>query len=195
MSQAIPPQVDDTSNSESANQGIRMGRVLGLVFALLLVGGLGFLANEWWVNRAPSRVKVTGRVTWNGKPVTVGAVMTRHVDYPKEAAIGAFDSEGKFELLSNGQPGAAVGTHKVIVASYKTETFPIPLVPSAYLKVETTPLSIEVTRDPAKNHFELEVKGEMPSGPRERDEAGESGSRPAEEPPAEGAAATGSPQP
>ncbi len=145
-----------------ATAEFNLGRVLKTTLVLVLIGGLGFAAVEYWNNQKPTLVKVTGRVMWNGQPVTIGAVMTEHTDDPLLTAIGAFDSEGKFELSSNGEPGAAPGTHKVIVASYGMGVSPPPLVPQKYLKAKTTPLSILVTKDPSKNHFELEVMGEMP---------------------------------
>lgn len=155
----LDPMDDDVSQQAP---GLRLGRVFGGVVSVMIVIGLGFLGYEYWANREIAYAKVTGRVMWNGKPITIGAVMTRHTRYEKEAAIGAFDKDGKFELSSNGRPGAAIGTHKVIVASYGAGMGTTPLVPAPYLKATTTPLSIEVTGDPSKNHFELEIVGDEP---------------------------------
>ncbi|RLS52722.1 MAG: hypothetical protein DWH91_15965 [Planctomycetota bacterium] len=140
--------------------GIHLGRILGTVAGIFVLIVLGLLVNEYLANRPLSYVMAKGRVTWNGKPVTIGAVMTRHVDYPRESAIGAFDSDGNFELITNGKQGAVPGTHKIIVASYGPGMATDPLVPTEYLKPETTPLSILVTSDPSQNHFILEVVGE-----------------------------------
>lgn len=158
--------------------GIRLGRVFGGVLSAMIVIGLGFFGYEYWSNRELVYVKATGRVMWNGKPVTIGAVMTRHTRFEKEAAIGAFDKDGKFELSSNGRPGAAIGTHKVIVASYGVGMGTSPLVPAPYLKAATTPLTIEVSSDPGKNHFDLEIFGDSPkvvSPPAEEGRPGDDG--------------------
>jgi hypothetical protein len=161
------PQTRDASNeAASPPSELNLGRVVGTVVSVMVVIGLGFLGYEYWSNRELTYVKVTGRVMWDGKPVTIGAVMTQHTKYPREAAIGGLGPDGRFELISNTTAGAALGTHKIIVASYGAGMGTTPLVPREYLKAETTPLSIEVTSDPAKNHFELEVKGVKPeTGP------------------------------
>lgn len=166
MSEPQAPLVSVEDDVSQQAPGIRLGRILGTVLSVMIVIGLGFLGFEYWSNREPTYVKATGRVMWNGKPVTIGAVMTRHSKYEKESAIGAFDKDGKFELMSNGKLGAAIGTHKVIVASYGAGMGTTPLVPAPYLKASSTPLTIEVTTDPSKNHFELEIVGDAPkNGP------------------------------
>lgn len=137
-------------------------RVIAAAFTLVLAGGLAFGAYWYASNQQIVLVKATGRVMWDGKPVTIGAVMTEYEHDPIQVAIGAFDSEGRFELTTNGAAGAAVGKHRVIVASYGAGMGTTPLVPKEYLKASSTPLTIEVTTDPAKNHFELEVVGEAP---------------------------------
>lgn len=162
MHEPQPPLDSIVDDMSQQAPGLRLGRVFGGVVSVMIVVGLGFLGYEYWSNRELVYVKVTGRVMWNGKPVTIGAVMTRHTRYEKEAAIGGFDKDGKFELSSNGRPGAAIGTHKVIVASYGAGMGTTPLVPAPYLKATTTPLTIEVSSDPDKNHFELEIFGDSP---------------------------------
>ena len=149
------------THSPGATQ-FNLGRVMKATLVLVLIGGMAFAAVEMWNNQKATLAKVTGRVLWNGQPVTTGAVITEHTQDPLLTAIGALDSEGKFELSSNGEPGAALGTHKVVVAAYGFGVSPQPLVPQKYLKAKTTPLSIVVTKNPSKNHFELEVTGELP---------------------------------
>ncbi len=156
--------------------------VTALILAVLVIGG--FVGVEYFNNLKPTLVKATGRVMWNGKPVTIGAVMTEHTDDPMQFSIGKFDEEGKFELSSNGEPGAALGTHKVKVASFGDGMFPPPLVPARYAVMGTTPLLITITKDPAKNHFELVLEGEAPKGGR-GDGPPEEGSRPPASPPAD----------
>lgn len=189
MSEQQPQSEAELNTAATSPGGIRLGAVFGTVLAAMVVLGLGFLGYEYWSNRVPTYMKVTGRVMWDGKPVTIGAVLTRHARYPREGAIGGLDSDGKFDLMTNGKDGAVLGTHKIIVASYGMGMGTTPLVPARYLKVETTPLSIEVTDDPSKNHFELEVIGEKQLN-RERGPRG--GDQPAAESAGEPEAAAGS---
>ncbi len=191
------PQSTADSNTPSSTK-FNLGRVVKSTLALVLMGGLAFAAVEYWNNRKATLVKVTGRVMWNGQPVTLGAVTTEHSEDPLLFAIGALGSDGKFELSSNGEPGAALGTHKVVVASYGLGASRPPLVPQKYLKASTTPLSIVVTGDASKNHFELEVVGEKLNdnpgdgagngprggGPRDSEESPTGGGRPELESPA-----------
>ena len=151
-----------TSEVVKKEQGFSAKRVLFVTLSIAAALAIGFGAYEYWSNLEHQIVKVTGRVTWNGSPVTIGAVQTQHTTDSFQAAIGAFDSEGRFELSTNAIPGAAVGTHKVIVASYGPGMGTTPLVPREYLKATTTPLTIDVSSDPSKNHFELEIVGDKP---------------------------------
>lgn len=165
MNEPMPVASSPEKSSNTVQPRFRLGRVVGVVAGIMVLVALAFAGVEYVNNQASTYAKVTGRVMWEGKPVTIGAVMTQHTTSPTETAVGGFDSEGKFELMTNGTPGAAVGVHKVIVASYEPDSMGIPLVPAEYLKMATTPLSINVTNDPAKNHFELQVVGEKPKRP------------------------------
>jgi hypothetical protein len=111
-------------------------------------------------------VPARGQVLWNGTPVTVGAVMTINDADPFSGAVGAFDSEGRFELMTNGQPGALIGQHKVRVASFGPGVSPPPLVPAQYAYFESTPLTMEVSRDASKNNFLFTIEGEAPESQR-----------------------------
>ncbi|MBX3442711.1 MAG: hypothetical protein KF774_09905 [Planctomyces sp.] len=139
--------------------------VLTVSVLALLIGGAVYM----YENRAssgPRLVEARGRVTWKGNPVTVGAVMTQHVDDPMQATLGAFDSDGKFVLDTNGDPGAAVGRHKLIVASYEDGGLPPPpRVPTKYVDFRTTPLEIEVFADPSRNVYEIVLEGELDPRP------------------------------
>ncbi|MGV2338236.1 MAG UNVERIFIED_CONTAM: hypothetical protein LVR18_30610 [Planctomycetaceae bacterium] len=42
---------------------------------------------------------------------------------------------------------------------------PRPLVPSIYVDLKSTPLTLEVTSDPAKNTIVFELQGELPEAP------------------------------
>ena len=153
------PNELNNETSKSAG-GFSVKRVVGAVMSLVFAGGLAFGAVAYWNNLERQIVKVTGRVTWNGNPVTIGAVMTRHAEDALLPGIGGLDKEGRFELSTNAIQGAAVGKHKVVVASYGAGMGTTPLVPAAYLKFDTTPFTIDVSSDPEENHFELEIIGE-----------------------------------
>jgi hypothetical protein len=148
------------NETSTSTGGFSVKRVLVAVVWLVFVSGLAFGAVMYWNNLELQIVKVTGRVTWNGNPVTIGAVMTRHAEDALLPGIGGLDKEGRFELSTNAVQGAAVGKHKVVVASYGAGMGTTPLVPAAYLKFDTTPFTIDVSSDPQKNHFELEIVGE-----------------------------------
>ncbi|MCA8996320.1 MAG: hypothetical protein KDA80_05030, partial [Planctomycetaceae bacterium] len=167
-----------SSGDQLPKKHFQVGRVLAAVFGIAVVGGVIFGMVEYINGMPATLVPASGRVTWDGQPVTIGAVMTQHVDDPFQSAIGAFDEEGRFELMTNGQPGAALGTHKVIVASYGPGMGTSPLVPQEYLKAESSPLSITISSDPQKNVFELEVIGEAPKSPQRGGGAGPPGGSP-----------------
>jgi hypothetical protein len=156
----------DGGESHVPKSNFSIGRVLlavGGVAALVgVVMGVVVLENSRSATLAPVR----GRVLWNGNPVTIGAVMTIYDDDPLLGAIGGLDSEGRFELMTNGQMGAAVGRHTVRVASFPDGMNPPPLVPRQYAYFESTPLFIEVRSDSKLNDFELLLEGEAPPQPR-----------------------------
>lgn len=178
MSEPNSPTVSESAPPSTFN----LGRVLGTVLGIAILGGAGYLVTDYLTNRPLSFVKVTGRVTWDGQPVSVGSVMTLPVDNPHQPSIGPLSAEGRFELTTNGVSGAVVGTHKVMVASYGSGAVPAPLVPGDYLKPATTPLTIEVTEDAAKNHFELQVVGKRPGQSQPASESAPSGENRADVP-------------
>jgi len=168
---------------------IRVLMLTGMVAAV--VGGGYYALNEAQGPR--EKVKFTGVVTYQGKPVTVGSVMTEFVGDPMDFSIGFLDAEGRFSLETNGEPGASVGRHRVRISSMAPGIPPRPLVPPKYLENATTPLEIDVTSDPDANVVTFELEGEIPQpasagGPP----AGPPGVPPAAPPapPAEGVAET-----
>lgn len=168
------PEAQPTEKKQTP-RGFSLMRVIVTVFGIVILGAGAFGIVELMNNQGHAHIAASGRVTWNGEPVTIGAVMTQHTEDQFEAAIGMFNDKGEFELSSNGIPGAAPGVHKVIIASYGPGMGTTPLVPQQYLKATTTPLSITVTRDPAKNHFELEIVGQAPTNNRQGGPPGEGG--------------------
>jgi hypothetical protein len=86
---------------------------------------------------------VTGRVTYRGKPVPLGAVM--FVPARGLAAVGSVDAEGRFELHSRGPgDGATLGTHKVAFLPPFPPPPGYPAIPKRYRDAETSGLTFEV---------------------------------------------------
>lgn len=136
---------------------IRVLMLTGMVAAV--VGGSYYVLNQMQGPR--EKVKFTGVVTYQGKPVTVGSVMTEVVGDPMDFSIGFLDAEGRFSLETNGEPGASVGRHRVRISSMAPGIPPRPLVPPKYLESATTPLEIDVTSDPDANIVTFELEGEI----------------------------------
>ena len=185
-------------NGETSKLQAQQGSSFSIIRVLMLtvmvaafVGGGYYALNEAQGPR--EKVKFTGIVTYQGKPVTVGSVMTEFVGDPMDFSIGFLDAEGRFSLETNGEPGASVGRHRVRISSMAPGIPPRPLVPPKYLENATTPLEIDVTSDPDANVVTFELEGEIPQpasagGPP----AGPPGVPPAAPPapPAEGVAET-----
>lgn len=158
------PKVADSAAVNSTVPGeagtFSLVRVLVMLVIAVIVAGAGY--GVWAVTSAPKGlVAYTGRVLYQGRPV-VGSVMTQNLDDKFDSAGGNLDAEGRFTLDTNGEPGANVGRHKLVVVSFERGAPPRPLVPAAYTNLGTTPLMIEVTGDVAKNKGEFILEGSAP---------------------------------
>lgn len=160
-------------------------RVLSTVLVLAAIGGGGYAAFQFLGPGGTKLVKVRGQVMWKGKPVTIGAVMTEHLDDRTQAALGALDKEGWFELDTNGEPGAVPGEHKLAVASFIPEgAASIPAVPAQYTSINSTPIRVKISTDPEKNrNLKIVLEGDLPAR-RGRPSSDEDESEPASEEPA-----------
>lgn len=73
------------------------GSLLATLFALSVVAGCGSAS-------APKTVKVHGKVTFQGKPLTVGRVVFQPAKpaagYPSRPASGSLQADGSFEMSS-----------------------------------------------------------------------------------------------
>lgn len=148
--------------SAPASNGFSIGRTLLLLAGFAAVAGIVFVVMEVAQSVGGDLVKATGRVTWNGKPVTKGVVMAQHDANALFAPMGLLDEDGQFELLTNMEPGINVGHYKVRVAAFTEGMPPKPLVPVIYTTFEDSPLTIDVSSDPEKNVFKIELEGEAP---------------------------------
>jgi hypothetical protein len=111
--------------------------------------------------------KVSGQVTFKGKPLTTGVVVFHHADDRMPMAKGDIQSDGSF-ALSTYRPGdgAAAGSYQVTVhaftpghgvegqdADYRP---PQPIVPVKYTRIDQTTLTATV--EPRENVINLDVK-------------------------------------
>ncbi len=113
---------------------------------------------------------VHGKVTYQGKPLTLGSVLFVPVEPPKEGSVqpasGEIKSDGTYELKSEADAGAILGEHKVVVFAMDSgssakdtakaaDAAPSPagpakaarlksLVPKKYADPTTTPLTKKV---------------------------------------------------
>lgn len=134
---------------------IPIGRFVAGFAALLLVAGLA-----WFVYQAlqddGTLVPVTGRVLLNGEPLDNGYLMV-HFAGSDAFAVAQIDNEGRYRLVTNGDEGARIGTHRVVIKGMTRSLPPQPTVHSRYGEASTTPLLMKVTRD-GQNHFEFDVE-------------------------------------
>lgn len=153
-----------SSTAAQSGNSFSIARVLILLLVAATVTGGVYLA--LFMERGPKPLyPFSGQVLLNGKPVTVGAVMTQSIDDEYGVGIGELDKEGRFRLRSNDVDGVTAGTHRVAVSSMAPGIPPRPLVPSKYLNQNTTPLTINVTSDPSQNTIVLELEGEVEAPP------------------------------
>jgi hypothetical protein len=97
----------------------------------------------------PQTAPVKGKVTLDGKPITIGRVVT--IPVAGRGANGEIASDGTFELTTfSDRDGATLGIHKVGVSAYEStgdgaeSGFGRSLVPERYNNPETSNLTIEV---------------------------------------------------
>jgi hypothetical protein len=132
-------------------------RTLALLFVLTAAG-----CGDSGLNLAP----VAGIVTLDGQPVAEAGIMFQPVDSTMgPPAYGATDADGRFELITANQPGAAIGEHRIAIS--KTESIAIPQrrglplyktkehIPSKYGNHESSGLTVTVEDDDNAFKFDL----------------------------------------
>lgn len=130
----------------------QMWRILGIAAGLLglSVGIVVYCFDAGWLGEPPFAT-VTGQIHFEGKPLQDGFVMS----FPVRggvSSLSALDSDGRFNLTTNGTPGARIGKHRLVVQAFTKEMPPSPRVPVQFLSADKTPLMIEVTKS-QPNHF------------------------------------------
>lgn len=112
----------------------------------------------------PPTVPVTGKVTYQGQPISNGLVTFIPSNGSKPAS-GQTDKNGEFTLSTFGrEDGAVFGKHKVTIKAYKEgqDVSLVPAdklsyaVPKKYVEEATTSLEVEVKKD--SNDIVLELK-------------------------------------
>ncbi len=105
---------------------------------------------------------VTGRVTFEGEPVTEGVVLfVAETGFGTSAPLGP---DGSFDLLSHHGAGIPTGTYQVAITppdedddyDSDTPTRDYPNIPERYRDLETSELVFTVTDE--QNHFEIDMQ-------------------------------------
>lgn len=132
--------------------GLRVTRRLVSLAAVLLLAGCGS-------RLAP----VHGKVTYQGRPVTVGNVLFVP-DAGGPTADGTIQQDGRYSLATDGRTGAAPGRYKVMIISMEDtagrlpeERNPLPglLLPEKYADQQRSGLTADVKDGPNEINFPL----------------------------------------
>jgi hypothetical protein len=147
---------------------------------LVLLGAAAFLFGCGGDTGKPKLGRVSGKVTYNGKPVTKGTVSFIPASGPGiatgQSAAGEIGPDGSYQLTTfEGGDGAVLGEHRVIVQSREDDPalkgggMPIPdkqgrlnikpptyLVPQKYATTESSPLRFTVKE--GSNRYDIELK-------------------------------------
>jgi hypothetical protein len=165
--------MNDSKAEVRAQSQSHLGRLLlmlvPLAVSVLFLGwGWGYYDVSNRIDRwlLPPLVPVTGPIYLNGEPLPKAEVFTQPVGRQCRGAMDVADAEGRFTLRTDVDgdffPGAYAGEHRVIVLGLDpnapTGPFKPPLVtPPECSEFETTPLRIQVDRDPSRNQVEFRL--------------------------------------
>ena len=138
----------------------------GLVAALLGLAGCGGGGTEG----PPPLYPVTGKVTFDGNPVTVGTVTFEPDEAKgnksKYTAAGMIDSSGSYKLATGTQEGAPLGWYKVSVSPHGMPSGgmggpgdgSVPkgaAIPPKYQSTGASGIRIEVVEKPAPGAYDI----------------------------------------
>ena len=165
---ATPPE-STSSHGKKTNFGrLAVWSVLAFLLFAAAIAFFGVFDGMSWLRSltlAPL-ASAQGTITLGSEPITFGHLLTKPVSGGR-GSLGVIETDGRFVLKTDVDgrfvDGAEVGTHKVVVQSQQggvalgAAAAPS-LVASKYTAFETTPLTIEVSRDPTKNNFSLVVE-------------------------------------
>jgi hypothetical protein len=111
---------------------------------------------------------VSGKVTYKDKAVTTGSLSFWPAEAKgnksKHVPGSPIKDDGSYELWTKGTKGAPPGWYKVIIVAQapkdKNNEYSVPksLIPEVYLKVETSPLWVEVVDNPPPGAYDFTLK-------------------------------------
>jgi hypothetical protein len=113
----------------------------------------------------PEKARVSGKVTYNGKPVPKGTITFVPVAQGGRNAVGTLETDGSYRLQTE-QPGdgAILGEYKVTIYAHDEQVLdyipakpvaPKILAPTKYENPNTTDLKATVQRGSNTKDFEL----------------------------------------
>ena len=137
-------------------------RLLGLTFAALVLATLIGCSKD-----PMNAASVKGKVFLDGQPLTKGSV--RFVPDKSKGntagvePVGTIGATGEYELITNGKPGAPLGSYFVCVVSGEipdsSKPFDVPKGGPAprFAQPETSKLAVDVVAAPADGAYDLKV--------------------------------------
>jgi hypothetical protein len=134
---------------------MHIGRRRTGLFSMVLACGLPILGMLGCGGgpKLPPMAKVSGTVTFDGKPLPRGMVQFTPegstVSHPLPPATGAIGSDGRFTMYTAGVAGAVLGQHKISVEAREDVdlnkvSWAPSLIPEKYANPEQSGLSFEV---------------------------------------------------
>ena len=116
---------------------------------------------------------VRGEVYFNGEAVDDGHIeAVPKINQGADRLFAPIKPDGSFAFytdiggrLNSGLPEGEYKLLLIVVHPSPPLTQPGPKLPDEYYEAETTPISITVTSDPAKNHFVIKETGEIQPNP------------------------------
>jgi hypothetical protein len=139
----------------------QVSRVSRGLFTLALVALAGCGSSD------EGHVPVEGMVFLSDRPLTFGIVILRpdasKGNLSKHEPRGKIDAEGKFQIFTGPEPGAAPGWYNVgVVANDESEAIktyarPCSLIDRMYNNPNRSGLTLEVTRDAAAGTYDLRL--------------------------------------
>lgn len=136
----------------------RLSFLILLVSIAIMVSGCG---------GRPSRVKVSGKVTIEGKPLSVGGISFKPVEGGRKAG-SSFDSEGKYTTtMYEPNDGLPLGSYTVAINSSRqvNDNTKRWHAPKKYSDHETSGLTAEITEETSSLNYDLTWEGDEHSKP------------------------------
>ena len=129
---------------------MRIGRIAMMAFAVVLLVGFAGCGALSSAPPAPTTVPVTGKVTYQGRPLTKGTVMFEPEGAGKEGR-GEIQPDGTYVLSTyKKDDGAVLGNHHVTVLNADK------MVPQKYAGRGTSKLEMEVSE--GKTDYSINLK-------------------------------------